>query len=63
MTVSVVSDLGHWVVIWGRVMGYNGDQMWNEAELAILGMEEVWVVVLEVMRGIGSVMDAPGGKQ
>lgn len=67
MNIFVVLDLGHWLVVRGRVMVYNGvglmDKVEREVELAISGMEEVLVVMMGIMKGIGSVMDALGGKQ
>lgn len=66
MNIFVVLDLGYWFVVRGRVMVYNGvglmDKVEREVELVILGMEEVFVVMMGIMKGIGFVMDVLGGK-
>ena len=47
------------VVLWNRVVVYNGEglmkKMWRE-EVAILGVEEVLAALVGVMWGVGSVV-------
>ena len=59
MGVFGLLNLVHMVVLWNRVVVYNGEglmkKMWRE-EVASLGVEEVLAALVGVMWGVGSVV-------